>query len=146
MGRKSNSGIKTSAFHPLPHGRGLLGGKVKAERLSQNLKTDYGSSEKDIGNIENYGEFLARLSVYVSEMYRVLKKNRYIAVIVSDFRHKKRYYLFHADVAGVLESSGFVLQGLIVLVQNNKKLYAYGYPTTFVPNISNQFVLIARRL
>jgi len=120
--------------------------KVKSERLSQNLKTNYGISEEDIGNVDSYSEFLLRLKKYISEMYRVLKKKKYIAVIVSDFRHKKKYYLFHADVAEILESVGFTLQGLITLVQDNKRLYAYGYPTTFVPNISNQFILIARKI
>ena len=120
--------------------------KAKSERVSQNLKTDYGLSSEDIGNVESYEEFLSRLKKYLAGMFRVLKTNRYIAVIVSDFRHRKRYYLFHADVANLLESAGFTLQGLITLVQDNKRLYAYGYPTTFVPNISNQFILIARKL
>ncbi len=120
--------------------------KAKSERVSQNLKTDYGLSEEDIGNVESYGEFLSKLGNYLSAMFRVLKTSRYIAVIVSDFRHRKKYYLFHADVANLLEEAGFTLQGLITLVQDNKRLYAYGYPTTFVPNISNQFILVARKL
>ena len=120
--------------------------KAKTERVSQNLKTDYGFSTEDIGNVESYEEFLSKLGKYLKGMFRVLKTNRYIAVIVSDFRHRKRYYLFHADVANLLENAGFTLQGLITLVQDNKRLYAYGYPTTFVPNISNQFILIARKL
>jgi len=120
--------------------------KVKAERLSQNLKTDYGISEKDIGNLETYGEFLLKLKDFAAAMHKVLKTNRYLSVIVSDFRHGKKYYLFHADVANLLEEVGFTLQGLITLVQDNKQLYAYGYPTTFVPNISNQFILIARKI
>jgi len=120
--------------------------KAKTERVERNLKTDYGTEDLDIGNIESYELFLSTLEKYFGEMYRVLKRNGYIAVIVSDFRHKKRYYLFHADVAKLLENVGFTLQGLITLVQDNKRLYAYGYPTTFVPNISNQFILIARKI
>jgi len=120
--------------------------KVKSERLTRNLETNYGTSKKDIGNVDSYSEFLLKLKSYMAEMHRVLKEKRYIAVIVSDFRHKEKYYLFHADIAGILESVGFTLQGLITLVQDNKRLYAYGYPTTFVPNISNQFILIARKI
>jgi len=79
-------------------------------------------------------------------MFRILKLKKYVAVIVSDFRHKERYYLFHADIARLLESVSFVIQGLIVLVQNNKNLYAYGYPTTYVSNVCNHFIVIARKL
>ena len=45
-----------------------------------------------------------------------------------------------------LRRDGFVVQGLINLVQDNKHLYPYGYPTTYVPNISNQFIVLARKL
>ena len=120
--------------------------KTKAERISKNLETDYGASEEDLGNITTYEEFLRGLGRYIAEMYRVLKYDKYIAIIVSDFRHKKKYYLFHADIAKLMEDVGFTMQGLITLVQDNKRLYAYGYPTTFVPNISNQFILIARKI
>jgi DNA modification methylase len=119
--------------------------KAKLERLNQELNTNYGNLKEDLGNLNSYDEFLSRLKDYISEMYRVLKDKKYIAIIVSDFRHKSKYYLFHADVAAILESVGFTLQGLITLVQDSKKLYAYGFPTTFVPNISNQFILIARK-
>lgn len=119
--------------------------KVKKERLSQNLATNYGFHKKDLAHAPSYQDFLERLKPYFLEMLRVLKPQRYVAVIVSDFRHRERYYLFHSDVAKLLEDVGFTIQGLIILVQNNKNLYAYGYPTTFVPNINNQFVIIARK-
>lgn len=120
--------------------------KAKKERISNNLPTSYGFHEKDLAGISDYQEFLSKLQLYFSEMFRVLKSKKYIAVIVSDFRHKERYYLFHADIARLLENVGFVIQGLIILVQNSKNLYAYGYPTTYVPNICNHFVVIARKL
>ncbi|WP_022856221.1 DNA methyltransferase [Thermodesulfobacterium thermophilum] len=122
--------------------------KVKKERLSLNLPFDYAEEEKhpdDLSNIENYCDFLTSLKNHFVEYYRVLKNEKYVAIIVSDFRHKQKYYMFHADVGYKLEEAGFVLQGVINLVQNNKKLYPYGYPVSFVPNIVNQFILIARK-
>jgi len=120
--------------------------KVKKERLSQDLPTNYGFNKNDLAYASNYQDFLERLKIYFFEMFKILKVQKYIAVVVSDFRHKERYFLFHADIANLLEKVGFTVQGLIILVQNNKNLYAYGYPTTFVPNINNQFVVIARKV
>lgn len=120
--------------------------KAKAERIALDLPTDYGQHENDLANIESYQEFLNTLQHHFEQYHRLLKVGRYTAIIVSDFRHKQQYYMFHAHVAERLEKAGFVLQGLINLVQDNKHLYPYGFPTTYVPNISNQYVVLARKL
>ena len=39
-----------------------------------------------------------------------------------------------------MEEASFTLQGMIIIVQDNKRLYPYGYPFSYVPNICNQFV------
>ncbi|MBX0313221.1 MAG: site-specific DNA-methyltransferase [Sulfurihydrogenibium sp.] len=116
------------------------------ERVKDGLKTDYGKDERDLSNVESYYDFLKALEMHFREYYRVLKSKKYVAIIVSDFRHKQRYYMFHADIGNLLENVGFVLQGLVILVQDNKKLYPYGYPTTYVPNISNQFIVLVRKI
>lgn len=120
--------------------------KVKRERLSKGLETCYGNKAEDLSNIENYEAFLTALEKHFREYYRILKDRRYMAIVVSDFRHREEYYMFHSDVAQRMKRAGFTIQGLIILIQNNKKLYPYGYPTTFVPNISNQFIVIGRKL
>lgn len=120
--------------------------KARQERSSLGLATDYGGNEHDLSSVTSYEAFLSTLGGHLNEYHRVLRRSAYAAVIVSDFRHEKRYYLFHADVAARMESAGFTVQGLIVLIQDNKKLYPYGYPTAFVPNISNQYIVVARRL
>lgn len=115
------------------------------ERVKDGLKTNYGTDERDLSNIESYHNFIKALELHFKEYYRILKPRKYVAIIVSDFRHKQKYYMFHSDVANSLENIGFTLQGLIILVQDNKKLYPYGYPTTYVPNISNQFIVLGRK-
>ena len=120
--------------------------KAERERTRNNLATDYGDDPRDLSTIVEYGAFLAAFAEHLAEYYRVLKTSAYAAVIVSDFRHAQRYYLFHADVAARMEAAGFTVQGLIVLIQDHKKLYPYGYPGTFVPNISNQYIVVGRKL
>ena len=120
--------------------------KAKNERSSVGLATDYGNNNYDLGRINSYDNFMDILTEHFREWIRVLKHRAYTAIIVSDFRHESRYYPFHAHVGERLEEVGMTLQGMVIIVQDSKRLYPYGYPTTYVPNICNQFVVIARKL
>ena len=120
--------------------------KVIRERSNDGLATDYGDNESDLGRIDSYDDFMDVLTEHFREWVRVLKHRAYTAVLVSDFRHESRYYPFHAHIGERLEEVGMTLQGMVIIVQDSKRLYPYGYPTTYVPNICNQFVVIARKL
>ena len=113
------------------------------ERLDSNLDTKYSDSNEDLANIENYNDFLDKLCGLFDNCNRILKKGKYMCIVVSDFRKKDRFHLFHADIANKLESIGnFRLKGVRILHQRHKSIYPYGYPFTFVPNIHHQNVLI----
>ena len=119
--------------------------KVKEERLKQNLATDYSNNHNDLGNFKDYNEFLDKLISILSKCERVLKPTKYMCVIVSDFKHKSEFTPFHSDLYSLLESeSSFSLDGISLLIQNAKKLYPYGYPFAYVPNIHHQYILIFR--
>lgn len=117
--------------------------KSKAER--KGLATKYSEDGRDLGNLSGYADFLGELTNIWKECRRLLRAGKYICVVVNDFRDGPRYVLFHADVARTLEDAGFVPKGLIVLVQDNKALYPYGYPYSFVPNIHHQNILVFRK-
>jgi len=119
--------------------------KIINTRIKKGLATKYSTSKNDLGNIEKYSEFLNRIEKISKRCYRVLKDKRYLAIIVGDFRNGDKYYTFHNDVQNIFEKNNFSLQGVIVLIQNNKKLYPYGYPYAFVPNIHHQYILIFKK-
>lgn len=119
--------------------------RVRNERIKENLDTRYSYDPRDLANIESYHDFLAELRKVFSECHRVLKKGRYMAVVVADFRDKSRYVYYHADVAKIIEDTGFVSKGMVVFVKNAKKLYPYGYPYDFVPNIHHEYILIFKK-
>lgn len=119
--------------------------KVRQERVANGLLTDYGDDPRDLGNIATYDDFLVVLTDLFAECARLLKPGKYMAIVVSDFRHKSRYVMFHADLARSLESIGLEMRGLTVLYQRHKKVYPYGYPYAYVPNIHNQFILILQK-
>jgi len=116
--------------------------KTKQERLANNLDTKYSKLKKDLGNIDNYDEFIDILSGFFNNCSRILKPKKYLAIVVSDFRNKDRYHMFHSDLASKLEEGNFTLKGITILYQRHKKIFPYGYPYSYVPNIHHQYILI----
>ena len=117
--------------------------KAKQERESKGLKTRYSEADsRDLGNIDDYGDFLDELSKVICECQRVVKPKKYAAIVVSDFREGPRLRMFHADLANRMESDGWILKGITVLYQAHKRIFPYGYPTSYVPNIHHQYILI----
>jgi len=119
--------------------------KVKAERKSKGLQTRYSDEPGDLGNTESYDDFLAELGKVFEQCGRALRSRRYMCVVVSDFRHGSKFIAYHADVSRVVESSGFSLEGITILVQDSKNLYPYGIPFAFVSNIHHQYILVFRK-
>ena len=126
--------------------------KVKKNRVANNLETKYSESTQDLGNVENYEEFL---QILVNKIFlqcaRTLKYGKYMAIVVSDFRDKSDYISFHSDLIHELNKTeipgGGVLklQGTKILLQNHKSLLPYGYPFAYVENIHHQYVLIFKK-
>lgn len=120
--------------------------KVKQERIEHDLDTKYSDDKRDLGNIDDYEDFLEELSEILGKCTRPLKFKKYMAVIVSDFRDKSKYIMFHSDLARSLEKYNLELRGLKVLYQRHKRIFPYGYPYAYVPNIHNQYILILQNM
>ena len=127
--------------------------KVKRERLSNNLATNYSDNDsRDLANIRSYEDFL---HILVDEVFlecaRILRPKKYMCLVVSDFRNKSEFISFHSDLIQLLNkretSDGFLvkLQGVKILLQNHKSLLPYGYPFAYVENIHHQYILILRK-
>ncbi len=117
--------------------------KARQEREDKGLATRYSEDDtRDLGNVHDYEEFLVELASIFKECGRVLRPKKYLAVIVSDFREGPRLRMFHADLASALEADGYVLKGITVLHQAHKRVFPYGYPSSYVPNIHHQYILI----
>ena len=116
--------------------------KASQERKAKNLDTKYSNDKKDLGNIPDYQDFLGELTSILGPLNRALKAKKYMAVIVSDFRDKSKFVMFHADLVLRLEPYGLELRGIKVLYQRHKRVFPYGYPYAYVPNIHHQYILI----
>jgi len=124
----------------------MSGGKL-AERHA-NRRTDYAmvtEHEGDIANSADYATFLDRMEGVFAQLLRVLRPERYAAVIVRDAYQDGRYIFTGSDLADRASRAGFTTKGDLIWYQAGTRLRPYGYPSSFVPNIAHQHVLILRR-
>ena len=119
--------------------------KASQERISRGLNHYYSDDSRDLGNILDYEGFVAELADCLEDCKIAMTATGHLCIVVSDFRHKSRYYMFHADLSRELQQRGFTTKGVIVLHQPQKRVFPYGYPTAFVPNVHHQYILICQR-
>lgn len=84
-------------------------------------------------------DFLVEMQKVASECYRVLKKNKFCAILMGDTRQKGHMIPMSYDVMKIFENSGFKLKELIIKEQHNCK--ATGYWKT--NSVKYNFLLIA---
>lgn len=119
--------------------------KVKKVRVANGLDLNYSEDVRDLGNIVSYDNFISELVEIFEELADKLVSGKYCAIIVSDFKHKDRYYAFHSDLLQNLNGKKLSLEGITILHQTHKSLYPYSYPFAYVPNIHHQYILLFRK-
>lgn len=82
-------------------------------------------NEKDISNIHNLDQFLGEINLISKEFYRVLKPNKYCAILIGDTRRKGMYIPLSSKVMDVFLRAGFKLKEDIVKIQWNCKTTPY---------------------
>jgi DNA modification methylase len=124
----------------------MSGGKLAEQHA--NRRTDYAMVTDHVGDLANspdYATYLDRMEEVFAQLVRVLRPNRYAAVIVRDAYQEGHYIFTGSDLADRATRAGFAVKGDVIWYQAGTRLRPYGYPHSFVPNISHQHVLILRR-
>jgi len=75
----------------------------------------YDDNPAQLGYKKTYEEFLAGITRVLSECYRVLKPNKFCVFNVNDFRKDNKYYIYHADIARIMEQVGFKLWDIVII-------------------------------
>jgi len=114
-------------------------------RRRQGYKINYGISPKDLGNIEDYGEFTEEMRSIYGHCYNVLKRQKYMVLIVADIYSRGRFVPFHVDTMLAAESAGFQLKGVQVVMDQWKRKYIYGAPRAGVINFHHHYALIFQK-
>jgi DNA modification methylase len=76
----------------------------------------YSNIKEDLSTIEDYEDFLKEIDIAFDEMNRVLKKGRYMAIFVADYRVARSRIIIplHADVIYLMQNKGFEMFDLYV--------------------------------
>lgn len=117
-----------------------------SEREKKGLQLTYSDSLSDLSNITDYDLFLNELMKIFNKSHRVLKKGKYMVVVVQNFRNTDGKYVTLAwDIAKKI-SNKWNFVGEKLWIQDDKKLGIWGYPSTFVPNIHHHYCLIFKKV
>lgn len=128
------------------NGGGLRDAKDKAVRNGSRLGVEFYSNDKrDLGNQAQYKDFLRMLKDVMMEVYKKLREKKYCSIIISDFTVNKKETNASGDVIRLMQDIGFSFDGQVVLVQDNKPLYPFGYPYAYKMNHHHQYILNFRK-
>ncbi|MHA2118726.1 MAG: DNA methyltransferase [Candidatus Thorarchaeota archaeon] len=115
---------------------------VHKERAKKGLKQHYSDSAEDLGNIENYDEYIDSMGQLLGNLKPLLSDRAYLTVIVQNMR----------DVDGVLRpiawdlarrlSETYDLRQEMIWCQDNKRLGCWGYPSTYVSNVHHHYCIM----
>ena len=121
-------------------------GKLKERRESEGLDSRYSDDPADLGNVHDYEGFQEKLVEVSRKIYDILVPGRFFVVILSDTNKREKYVRICADFGRKLEEeTPFILKGVKMWCQDNKRLLPYGYPYSFVPNFMHHECLIFRK-
>jgi len=108
---------------------------------------NYSESNKDLGNIESYSEFLDSLKVIFEKVFKVTKKSGYCCIVLMDLRKKDKFYPFHMDTTLIMREIGFELDDIIIWDRRREynNLRPLGYPFVFRINKVHEFIIIFKK-
>ena len=104
----------------------------------------YSNLKSDLGNIEDYNEFIRELTKVFRNVYEVLKPGKRCIVIVMDIRVSEKFIPFHIDIVRMMHSIGFTLEDIIIWDRRLEysNLRPLGYPYKFIVNKVHEYILI----
>ncbi len=105
----------------------------------------YSDSNEDIGNFEEYDDFLKALSSILQKCFEHLKNKKYATIIMSDFTVNKKERGVQGDIVRMMEDIGFEFCGTTILLQPVKPLYPFGYPYAYKINHHHQNMMTFRK-
>ncbi len=118
---------------------------TQKRRVKQGLDPVYSDSEADLGNIEDYEEFIETLGHVFDGCAKLLRPGKYMVVVAQNQRVADGYVVPLAWDLQRRISRTLSFQGERIWCQNSKQLGIWGYPRTFVPNYHHHYCLIFRK-
>lgn len=126
--------------------KGTRNNTGKNYRMSARDGVEYYSEfENDLGNFEQYEDFLEALKQIMKKAYSHLNNKKYASIIISDFTVNKKEVCVQGDIVRIMSEIGFEFSGTTVLLQPVKPLYPFGYPYAYKINHHHQNIINFRK-
>lgn len=106
----------------------------------------YSEHPEDLGNKNDYIDFLDSLKSIMGKAYLKLKNKKYCSIVISDFTVNKKEINVQGDIVKLMSEIGFEFVGTIILLQDSKPLYPFGYPYAFKINHMHQNIINFRKV
>lgn len=101
----------------------------------------YSESKEDIGNCDNYLEYLKAIESLFADINVKMSANGEVYLIISDFTINKKETDIHSDCVRSLNNAGYIYCGTSYILQNQKAIYPFGYPHKIVLNHIYQYII-----
>jgi len=123
----------------------MKGAENQAKRIKKGLMVNYSDPESDIGrrdlgNIDDYEEFLNELADIYFEILDLMKPGAVMTIVVKNIKKQGSNYPFAWDLAEKLMKKTILLPESFWL-QDDISIAPYGYGNTFVSNTFHQYCL-----
>lgn len=127
--------------------KGTRNNNGKNYRMSARDGVEYYSEfENDLGNFEQYEDFLNALKEIMKKIYDHLNNKKYVSIIISDFTVEKKEICVQGDIVRIMTDIGYEFSGTTVLLQPVKPLYPFGYPYAYKINHHHQNIITFRKI
>lgn len=130
--------ITSPPYWDMLHARGA--GTQKTRRATQELDVVYSDDPQDLGNIQDYDEFLTRLSYIYTGIQPYFKPGAYLTIIVKNIKKGGKIYPLAWDLSKKLEAA-YTLKDEKIWCQDNQRLAPYGLGNTWVSNTFHHYCL-----
>jgi DNA modification methylase len=117
------------------------------ERTMKGLETKYSEASNDIGNIDDYEEFLQAIKNIFNEVYKITKNKGYLTVITNNIFFNGRVYPLAFDTLRILseEPYAWIPKDEKIWLQDDKPLLPLGVYNAWIGNRAHQYCLILRK-
>jgi DNA modification methylase len=112
----------------------------KQRREDADLDVTYSENTADLGNVEDYDEFLDRLVAIYSSLQEVLRPQAYVTIIVKNVKKGGKIYPLAWDLGHRL-SQIFTLKDEKIWAQDDIRLAPYGMGNAWVSNTFHHYCL-----
>jgi DNA modification methylase len=114
------------------------------ERVDKGWDTRYSNDSRDIGNIDEYQEFIKAQSLIFGQVHDVVKRGGYLVVVTNNVFFQGRLYPLAFDTMTSL-SEKWVPKDEKIWLHDDKRLLPLGVYNAWVGNRSHQYCLIFRK-